>query len=120
MKSGDIGRQQAQYRRGLVLGFTVAETMLLILFALMLALGFVLMKRDRELRTLTGEISALREKQQFLETKLEVFQAIAVDPVQLNFDGAAGAAVCSVQYMRGQSSHCSSGLAWSVKDRAAP
>lgn len=79
MKSGDIGRQQAQYRRGLVLGFTVAETMLLILFALMLALGFVLMKRDRELRTLTGEISALREKEQFLETKLEVFQAIAAD-----------------------------------------
>ena len=79
MKGGDIGRQQAQYRRGLVLGFTVAETMLLILFALMLALGFVLMKRDRELRTLSGEISALREKERFLAAKLEVFQAITED-----------------------------------------
>jgi sulfur transfer complex TusBCD TusB component (DsrH family) len=77
MRSGDIGRQHAQYRRGLVLGFTVAETLLLVLFALMLALGFVLMKRDRELKTLTGEISQLREKQRFLATKLEVFQAMA-------------------------------------------
>lgn len=77
MRSGDIGRQQAQYRRGLVLGFTVAETMLLILFALMLALGFVLMKRDRELKTLTGAISQLREKEQLLATKVEVFQAMA-------------------------------------------
>ncbi len=77
MRSGDIGRQQAHYRRGLVLGFTVAETMLLILFALMLALGFVLMKRDRELTTLAGQIATLREKQQFLAAKLEVFQAIA-------------------------------------------
>ncbi len=76
MSRGEIGRQQAQYRRGLVLGFTVAETMLLILFALMLALGFVLMQRDRELRTLTGQIASLREKQAFLATKLEVFQAI--------------------------------------------
>ncbi|MDQ2861669.1 MAG: hypothetical protein M3T55_13315, partial [Pseudomonadota bacterium] len=79
MRGGDIGRQQAQYRRGLVLGFTVAETMLLILFALMLALGFVLMKRDRELAALTGEISSLREKQQFLAAKLEVYQAIAAN-----------------------------------------
>ena len=77
MTRGDIGRQQAQYRRGLVLGFTVAETMLLILFALMLALGFVLMKRDRELSALTGEIYTLREKAQFLAAKLEVFQVIA-------------------------------------------
>ncbi len=76
MSRGDIGRQQAHYRRGLVLGFTVAETMLLILFALMLALGFVLMQRDRELRALTGQIASLRERQQFLATKLEVFQAI--------------------------------------------
>jgi hypothetical protein len=76
MRTGDIGRQQAQYRRGLVLGFTVAETMLLILFALMLALGFVLMQRDRELRTLTGEIASLREKEQLLAAKVEVFQAM--------------------------------------------
>lgn len=76
MSRGEIGRQQAHYRRGLVLGFTVAETMLLILFALMLALGFVLLKRDRELRALTGQIAALREKEQFLAAKVEVFQAI--------------------------------------------
>ena len=76
MRHGQIGRERAQYRRGLVLGFTVAETLLLVLFALMLALGFVLMKRERELRTLAGEIDALREKQALLAAKAEVFEAL--------------------------------------------
>ncbi|MEO7025956.1 MAG: hypothetical protein ABI056_00205 [Caulobacteraceae bacterium] len=75
--SGEIARQQAQYRRGLVLGFTVAETLLLVLFALMLALGYVLMKRDRELRGLTAEIAVLRDKANMLSAKVDVLGTLA-------------------------------------------
>lgn len=74
---GDIGRQQASYRRGLVLGLTVAESMLLILFALLLALGWVLVKRDREAAQLTSQLTQLQEKSRLLEAKVDVLDALA-------------------------------------------
>jgi len=44
-----INDQRQAYRRGLILGFTVAEALLLILFGLLLALGSILVKvKDRE------------------------------------------------------------------------
>src|SRR5436189_4825155 len=74
---GDVGRQQASYRRGLVLGLTVAESMLLILFALLLALGYVLLKRDDAARKLAIEITTLQKKAELAEAKVEVLDAIA-------------------------------------------
>ena len=76
-RTGDIARQQASYRRGLVLGLTVAESMLLILFALLLALGWVLVKRDREAQQLTNEIARLVERNRLLEAKVDVLDALA-------------------------------------------
>lgn len=47
MNLGEQARQRAQYKKGVLLGLTVAEAMLLILFALMLALSTLLGHRDR-------------------------------------------------------------------------
>ena len=41
---------QVGYRRGVVLGLTIAEIILLILFALLLALTGVLMKKQAQIR----------------------------------------------------------------------
>ena len=40
--SGTIGRQDASYRQGLVLGLTMAEIMLLLVFSLLIAVGVAL------------------------------------------------------------------------------
>ena len=44
----DISAQDRSYRRGLVLGFTLAEIMVLIIFALLLALSWHLVAKDKE------------------------------------------------------------------------
>ncbi len=44
----DISAQDRSYRRGLVLGFTLAEIMVLIIFALLLALSWHLVEKDKE------------------------------------------------------------------------
>jgi len=77
MRLGDIGRQDAQYRRGLVLGLTVAEAMLLILFALLLALGAVLLKRDRLISGLRNELNAAAHETRLAEAKADVLEAMA-------------------------------------------
>ncbi|WP_119419681.1 hypothetical protein [Desertibaculum subflavum] len=46
VKGADIASQDSAYRRGLVFGLTMAEIMVLILFALLLALGIALTRRD--------------------------------------------------------------------------
>ena len=42
MTSGSIGRQSASYRQGMVLGLTMAELMLLLVFCLLIAVGIAL------------------------------------------------------------------------------
>ena len=44
--------QNSAYRRGLVLGLTMAEAMLLILFMLLLVLGSILANRESEIHRL--------------------------------------------------------------------
>lgn len=76
-RTGDIARQQSSYRRGLVLGLTVAESMLLILFALLLALGWVLVKRDRTALQLQQRIAGLEHEERLVQAKLDVISSIA-------------------------------------------
>lgn len=45
-------RQDRFYRRGLVLGLTLAEIMILILFAILMALGATLFSKDKQMRDL--------------------------------------------------------------------
>src|SRR3954447_11773296 len=65
--SGSIARQHGAYRRGLVLGFTMAEIMVLVLFLLMLAAA-TWIKRERD-----------NERQ--AEVKLTTVQAVNRDLV---------------------------------------
>jgi hypothetical protein len=45
-------RQDRYYRRGLVLGFTMAEIMILILFAILMALGATIFSKDEQMKAL--------------------------------------------------------------------
>jgi flagellar motor protein MotB len=67
MTSGFIGRQSSSYRQGLVLGLTMAEIMLLLVFCLLIAVGVALSseraKRDDALlRLKTVETAAARNE----------------------------------------------------------
>ena len=55
----DISAQDRFYRRGLVLGFTLAEVMVLIIFAMLLALSWHLAAKDKEIDKLS---QSLKEK----------------------------------------------------------
>jgi hypothetical protein len=51
-------RQDRYYRRGLVLGFTMAEIMILILFAILMALGATIFSKDKQMRDLAQAFGA--------------------------------------------------------------
>jgi flagellar motor protein MotB len=58
-------RQEKAYRRGLVLGLTMAEVMILLIFLLLMALGAALQNRDQRIATLdSGGASRMIEQLQ--------------------------------------------------------
>ncbi len=65
---GQILSDEREHRRGLVLGFTLAEILLLLLFLLLLALGSKLQKLDREQRQAREQIGVRDKQIQILET----------------------------------------------------
>ena len=65
----DISAQDRSYRRGLVLGFTLAEVMVLIIFALLLALSWHLVAKDKEIDRLS---QSLKEKEADVITLTEL------------------------------------------------
>lgn len=81
----DISRQDRSYRRGLVLGFTIAEIFVLLIFALLLALSLLLKHKLDELKEMkeaakkadvalaekSREMSILDEKNRTLERQIE-------------------------------------------------
>lgn len=77
MNLGEQSRQRAQYKKGVLLGLTVAEAMLLILFALMLALGALLSKKDQSIATLGARLISATNQLRTAETRASVLQAIA-------------------------------------------
>jgi hypothetical protein len=60
MPQVDIAGQDSAYRRGMVLGLTMAEIMTLIVFALLLVVGSVLIVSDEEKRGLEITVKALQ------------------------------------------------------------
>jgi flagellar motor protein MotB len=72
MMPGSVGRQTAAYRQGLVLGLTMAELMLLLVFCLLIALGVALAteraKRDAAVVRLQNAESAAASKQALVDT----------------------------------------------------
>lgn len=74
----DIRSQDTFYRRGLVLGLTMAEIMILILFTLLLALSSVLTSKERRIAKFaeqiveqTKEIAALNDRIAFLASGMD-------------------------------------------------
>ena len=59
---GSIFRQEVFYRRGLVLGFTMAEILVLIIFSLLLALSLSLAQREKEIKKLNEKIAGFQKK----------------------------------------------------------
>ena len=66
-----VGRQTASYRQGLVLGLTMAELMLLLVFCLLIALGVALAteraKRDDAIQRLKNAELAAASQQALLD-----------------------------------------------------
>jgi hypothetical protein len=74
---GEQARQRAQYKKGVLLGLTVAEAMLLILFALMLALGAVMAKKDHNLASLGARLVEATRQLREAQTRVDVLQDLA-------------------------------------------
>ncbi|HYC02401.1 MAG TPA: hypothetical protein VED40_03865 [Azospirillaceae bacterium] len=73
MSLGAIERENRQYRRGLVLGFTLAEIITLIIFCLLLALASRIIKEQRRI----ADLAALtREQQVQIDLMKEKIQAL--------------------------------------------
>ena len=60
-------RDDRFYRRGLVLGLTMAETVILVLFILLLLLGLFIERTNREMRQLASENEELRKRQALVD-----------------------------------------------------
>lgn len=58
----NIIQQNQSYRRGLILGLTIAESVVLIIFALLLILTTLLISKDSQLRTCQSEKQTLAER----------------------------------------------------------
>ena len=66
----NIRFQQASYKRGLVLGLTMAEIVLLILFTLLLVLAAVLTTKEREQAQMARKRSPLADRRLMLDARV--------------------------------------------------
>jgi hypothetical protein len=89
---GRIGEQHAAYRKGLVLGLTMAEVGILIIFILLLLIAFDYLQRDEILRPFANKtpVEPARIEQLLqAETQLqEIGEALGVEPAKLPDDFA--------------------------------
>src|SRR3546814_757710 len=99
--------QDRSYRRGLVLGFTLAEVAILIIFALLLALAWHVANKEKEIVTLRGAldrsevvVAQLREQRRQLESRLaagddfhDFFRELELTKLQLEDAVAAKSAL---------------------------
>ena len=81
----DITAQNRSYRRGLVLGLTMAEIAILVIFSLLLAIGALLSSKDQEIEQLTSEAEEAHSEAKELGTQIREL-ATAADISENNFD----------------------------------
>jgi hypothetical protein len=86
-----ITRDPREYRRGMVLGLTLAETLLLLLFLLLLASSAVLLRRDEALREARAASEALRPLLQRLQSEGRAAEGAALDELASRLERAAAA-----------------------------
>lgn len=72
-----IGEQNTAYRRGLVLGLTMAEVGILIIFVLLLLLAFGEWKREQALAARRDQVSVSKSRLQSLEASTQLLQQLA-------------------------------------------
>lgn len=84
MALGTIERQNSQYRRGLVLGFTLAEIITLIIFCLLLALTARLLKEKRQIDILATENAQQAAELNLLQARLEEYKKTFRNPSQID------------------------------------
>ena len=70
-----IRRDSKSYRQGMVLGLTMAETLLLLVFCLLIAAASVFSYRLNQLREAQSEERTLRDSLREAQSKIEVMQA---------------------------------------------
>ena len=70
--NGSVSKQQSSYSKGLVLGFTMAEIMVLVIFSLLLVLSFILLDKDRKIERLTKISEANASEVHNLEQRLSL------------------------------------------------
>lgn len=67
----DILQQKRSYRRGLVLGLTMAESVILIIFALLLTLAVFLMRKDMVIKQMREQITQITQTNKYTEKYLK-------------------------------------------------
>lgn len=89
-RNGRIGEQNAAYRKGLVLGLTMAEVGILIIFVLLLLIAFDYLRRDQVFGQYANktpvEPARLEELQRAESTLREVGRALGVPPTEVPDD----------------------------------
>lgn len=76
-----IKEQDSAYRRGMILGLTMAEIMLLILFMLLLTFGMLIADRERAVKELKSQIQEFGSVSKFLAAVTRENPAISVPDI---------------------------------------
>jgi hypothetical protein len=76
-ETGRIGEQHDAYRKGLVLGLTMAEVGILIIFVLLLLIAFEALEHERGAREFRGKTAVVPERLQQLESEEQTLKTIA-------------------------------------------
>ena len=90
----DILRQKRAYRRGLILGLTMAESVILIIFALLLALAAFLIRKDQAIEQMRGQIADATADQQRCAAALAEARALLEHSRQRIADATADQQRC--------------------------
>ena len=72
----NVGTQEKFYRRGLVLGLTIAEIMILIIFVLLLALASIFSGRDASVEAAERQVERLTDTVAAQQEKLDGFESV--------------------------------------------
>lgn len=78
-----VSSEQRGYGRGLILGFTMAESMLLLVFCLLLAAGAIVMRERVEAERARQGLAAEKDANTLLAERLEVFRKAVTDSEEL-------------------------------------
>lgn len=76
MRPNNVLQSDKAYKRGLILGLTMAEIILLLLFSLLLALAALSIEQDKKIETIRYERDKYVEQLRINEKKLEVLTAV--------------------------------------------